>query len=522
MMRTLRNRLHDERGISIIIVALGMVGLMGIAAIVVDVGNANQRSRSAQSVADASALAAGWDLPTAAPARTTAAAYVTDNLGQTLPAPVTCPVGDTITADTVCYRAGSKRIWITTPWEASPYLVRVEVCDDVDTTFAKVIGFNTVTVCRDAVAQVEPPVPATPGGPAIQAFSPDAKKALVTTSAGTIWTDGNILIGSADIGEAFDTDGTGGVSVVHGGQVWYNLQGGGCVNLPTCGPPGFINPAQDFPGEDPPTAVGAQPVGCNPDQTSLPEADRCATATFFDDVYIASAPTTIVDADLQACLTTNGAACTAYDLNGVPVTHAERFVYDFGDAAHVRTGTVSDPTCLNGYTEMDPGYYADRVKIGIAGGCVQLNPGIYMFAGGVEVCCDGYIQGNAVFLYNAHTGSGTMKFTKAAVCLTAAQDGPYANFLSYQNPLNTELFILTSDSVIHLGGIMYNPSGGIEVNGAEAGTVGGPGECLGESTTIGGSIVGTTVKVKSDGSLSITALEGTAASGGGGWVRLYE
>ena len=506
----------------LIVTALTVTALVGITALVVDVGNANQRGRAAQSVTDASSLAGGWELPTSADARSVAGDYVADNLEVTLPVPDTCPAEPDVTADTVYYTIDDTSIQITTPWDSSSYLLRVEMCEQVSTTFARVIGFTTMTVCRDAIAEVEPPTPASPAGPAIQAFSPDAKKALVTTSAGTIWTDGDILIGSANVGEAFDTDGTGGVSVVHGAEVWYNLQGGGCVNLPSCGPPGFLNPAQDFPGEDPPTATGAQPVGCNPDQTSLPVSDRCVSATFFDDVYLGSAPTTIDNATLQTCLQTNGAACTAYDLNGDPVTHAERFVYNFGDAAHARTGTVSDPTCLNGYVDMWPGYYAERVKMAIADGCVRMNPGIYMFAKGWEACCDGYLQGNAVFLYNAHSGSNTAKVTKSAVCITAATDGPYANFLAYQNPLNTSLFIFTSDSDVHMAGIVYNPSGGIEVNGADAGTVGGPGLCLGESTNVGGRIVGTTVKVKSDGTLSITALEGGAASAGGGWVRLYE
>ena len=268
--------------------------------------------------------------------------------------------------------------------------------------------------------------------------------------------------------------------------------------------------------------TGALPEGCDPDQTSLPIVDRCATATFFDDVYLASAPTTIDNATLQACLIANGLACTAYELDGVtPVTHAERFVYDFGDTAHARTGTVANPTCNNGYVEMDPGYYASIVKIGTDGSCVKMNPGIYMFGDSFLTCCDGYVQGNAVFLYNAAPAK-IAKVTKSAVCLTAPQDGPYPAFLFYQNPLNTTTFVVTSDSALHIGGIIYNPSGGVEVNGSAAGTVGGLGQCLGESVQLGGSIVGTTVKVKSDGSLAITALEGAAASGGGGWVRLYE
>lgn len=129
-----KERLSRQDGVALILTSLALVVMMGITAIVIDIGNANQRGRSSQSTTDASAIAGGWDLPSAATARTTAASYVADNLAESLPAPGTCPVGDSITADTVCYELDQKEVWITTPWDSSDYLIRVEICEAVDTS----------------------------------------------------------------------------------------------------------------------------------------------------------------------------------------------------------------------------------------------------------------------------------------------------------------------------------------------------------------------------------------------------
>jgi Flp pilus assembly protein TadG len=51
-------RPHDERGISIVLVALLMVGMLGVAAIVLDLGQAYANHRQMQNAADASSLAA--------------------------------------------------------------------------------------------------------------------------------------------------------------------------------------------------------------------------------------------------------------------------------------------------------------------------------------------------------------------------------------------------------------------------------------------------------------------------------
>ena len=102
MKRWIRRKQIDERGAILVITSLSIVALVGITALVVDIGNANQRGRSAQSVTDASSLAGGWELPTAVDARTVAADYVADNLEVALPVPDTCPVEPHVTVDTVC------------------------------------------------------------------------------------------------------------------------------------------------------------------------------------------------------------------------------------------------------------------------------------------------------------------------------------------------------------------------------------------------------------------------------------
>jgi hypothetical protein len=106
-------------------------------------------------------------------------------------------------------------------------------------------------------------------------------------------------------------------------------------------------------------------------------------------------------------------------------------------------------------------------------------------------------------------------------------EGPYANFLYYQNPANGNTFDVESDAKLFMAGIIYVPSGEGRIQGATAGTgfgADGVTECIpGEGTTLlGGSLVARAVLVKSDGILSISAFPGGPASGGGDWVRLSE
>ena len=504
-------RLGEQRGAVLILTSLALIGVLGISAFVVDIDNANQRGRTAQSAVDASAIAGGWDLPTVATARTTAADYVETNINQSLPAPTTCPTGDSITANTICYETGSKEVRITTPWDSSEFMLHVEICDAVETSFAKLIGFTTMTVCRYAIAEVEPPQPGSGGGPAIQAFGPSDKKSFETTGNGTIWTDGDIMIASTT-GEAFVADGSGGVTAE--GEVWYDSSGGGCAQLPHCGDPGFLDATSS-----PPVPNGNLPQSCNPDPAA---PDYCGDPDFFLDIYRNHAINSIDFGILALCLTNglSSAGCEDYDWVGAP---AHSIHNELSTDGPDRTGDVTTPTCGNGVTTIDPGYYSTTSQYSITG-CVNMNPGIYLFAGGFDVESVAYLQGNDVLLINGHDKT-VSRFTKSAACLSGITAGPFANFLYFQNPENDNTFDVESDSFLFMAGIIYLSIGEVRIQGADAGTIGSDGVtgCMGAAPTLlGGSIVASGVLVKSDGFLSINKFSGGAGSAGGEWVRLYE
>jgi uncharacterized membrane protein len=61
----LKRRCENDQGVSLVLVALVLVGILAIAAIVVDLGNARQVRRETQGAADAASLAAAQDLPIA-------------------------------------------------------------------------------------------------------------------------------------------------------------------------------------------------------------------------------------------------------------------------------------------------------------------------------------------------------------------------------------------------------------------------------------------------------------------------
>ncbi|MDX1449797.1 MAG: Tad domain-containing protein, partial [Acidimicrobiia bacterium] len=346
-------RLRDEqRGAVLVLTSLAVVAVLGITALVIDIGHANTTGRSNQTTADASAIAAGWDIADAATARTTAAEYVADNFDVSMPTSSTCPTGDSITADTVCYEVGSRKIWITTPWDGSDYLLRVEICEDVDTSFAGVIGFDTVNVCRYAISEAEPPTDGDgDAGPAIQAFGPADKKSFETTGNGTIWTNGDIMIASI-ASEAFVANGSGGVTAT--GEVWYDSSGGGCASLPHCGNPGFLDETST-----PPVPEGNLPQGCDPDPATT--GTYCGDPNFFLDVYRDSF---IRNTDLSAlalCLI-NGlesVGCEAYHWPGAPSHSINNSLSTDGP---LRTGDTTTPTCDNGVVWMNPGYYSTTAQ----------------------------------------------------------------------------------------------------------------------------------------------------------------
>lgn len=166
-------RAEGDRGISLIIVALSMVAICGLAALGVDMGNARQVRRELQGGVDAAALAGSLDLPISSnnlatrttkqsQARNTAMAYAIRNLvgaGATQ----TAQCGNAFTCtDTV----GGVSFTVTTPWNPSTgalptdtsdsnYLgyIYVRACQPTPTFFAGALNQQSPIVCRMAVGR---------------------------------------------------------------------------------------------------------------------------------------------------------------------------------------------------------------------------------------------------------------------------------------------------------------------------------------------------------------------------------
>jgi Flp pilus assembly protein TadG len=128
MLAKLRNRLSDESGSVLAIASVMMVSILGLAALVVDLGQWYAAQRQAQTAADAAALAGADDLPSSASKATTDAnSYVTTNFSGASSTP-------------------------TTPYSSNSSEIKVTVTKSVPSTFGGIFGIGSETVTASAVA----------------------------------------------------------------------------------------------------------------------------------------------------------------------------------------------------------------------------------------------------------------------------------------------------------------------------------------------------------------------------------
>lgn len=129
----MRNRMKivkNEDGQVLIMVAFLMVVLIGIAALVLDVGNLYLTKSKLQNAADAAALAGARDLPAADAARSTATTYAQNNGVK--------GAGDIVT--------------VTPSYDDDPDKIKVVCKRTVQNSFAGVLGFDQADVSAYAVA----------------------------------------------------------------------------------------------------------------------------------------------------------------------------------------------------------------------------------------------------------------------------------------------------------------------------------------------------------------------------------
>jgi len=127
-MKNLFNKiLKKESGQALVITALVMVGIMGFAALAVDVGSVAVAKAELQNAADAAALAGAHDLPTVSDAVNAAEDYAELN--------------------------GAETTMATTPYNGDSTKIEVVCSKTVEYTFARILGFDETDVSVRAVAQ---------------------------------------------------------------------------------------------------------------------------------------------------------------------------------------------------------------------------------------------------------------------------------------------------------------------------------------------------------------------------------
>ena len=123
----------------IVLFALMLPVLLGLAAMVVDLGNVFVERRSLQKAADAAALAASQD-PAHAP--TLAPSYSAANGGPSALQPCP-PSGEPLGDAGGCY---------TSPYHGNPDKVEIVITESVPTLFAKIVGVSRFKIKVRAVA----------------------------------------------------------------------------------------------------------------------------------------------------------------------------------------------------------------------------------------------------------------------------------------------------------------------------------------------------------------------------------
>ncbi|MGI6551003.1 MAG: pilus assembly protein TadG-related protein [Syntrophomonadales bacterium] len=128
-MNMLARFIKNEDGTALVLVAVLMVGLMGCAALVIDVGAMYSTKAELQNAADAAALAAARRLPNIGAAITTAEYYAELN------------------------GVEEYEITATTPYDGDSTKIEVVCTRNVPYTFARVLGFTDIDISARAVAK---------------------------------------------------------------------------------------------------------------------------------------------------------------------------------------------------------------------------------------------------------------------------------------------------------------------------------------------------------------------------------
>jgi Flp pilus assembly protein TadG len=434
MVLNRRGRWRGDSGVSLILVALCMVGILAVAAVVVDLGNARQIRRELQGGVDAASLAGAQELPATTDAaatryskqtaaRNTAMVYALHNLvGPSAVQTAQCTAVVTCT-DTV----GGVSLTVTTPWnkdtsvpaqvDDQSYLgyVYVQACENTPTFFARVVQQSSPRVCRTAVARYTNTT--SKGDYGLVATDPHSCSALqfegnsdtILTSNGAVMVNSDCASGNA---QALDSSGSS-------WQLKFLDGGGNTV-------PGYVG-----------VVGGATLAPCDP----VTQTTKCTITS----------PTTGISAF------------------GDPLS---------GLTAPAKPVGAAKSCPKNGGGAITPGYFSDCV---IVNGDVTMQPGIYWLDGnfsmngGSLTCVDGGGQtcaGNGILIYlNAGAlnlaGNGKLYLPPFTSSCTPKYVGSCYDGLSVWQTSSSQASINgTNDFSM---GTVYIPNAQLKANGSGGG-----------------------------------------------------
>lgn len=231
LVRWVRGRGEEsERGASLILVAASMTFVVGVAALAVDIGHAQTERLRLQNAADAAALAGSFEIPgDASTARGTAGEYAY------LGVDVVTPVAQACGTDAACFDDGEFAVRVTTPY-ADPgstvpanELIRVQMCSQSPTFFARIFQADGIAICGDAIAAAD--ADANPDC-VLCVLSPHGTS-VRSTGSGTLNVTGGDFVVNSDDPSAIDLSGSG--SITSDGEIG--------VNGGYSAPAGAISPA---------------------------------------------------------------------------------------------------------------------------------------------------------------------------------------------------------------------------------------------------------------------------------------
>lgn len=168
----------SERGQALVIIAVAMIGLIGIAGLTIDGSIAYSDRRQAQNAADTAALAAalakvrGQNLVTAAQTRATSNGFDNDGTQNTV---------------TVNNPPAAGCDGVDGPYAGDDEYIQVIIRATTDTYLAPVVGIDKIDNCVEAITHALPPTVVLPfDGNAVVGLSPTGNS-FETTSNATNW-----------------------------------------------------------------------------------------------------------------------------------------------------------------------------------------------------------------------------------------------------------------------------------------------------------------------------------------------